>query len=92
VPSLFRNRITIVWLLLVAATLVSWETAQSGKDATDHRTATAAIMIVAFIKVRYIGLEFMELRHAPTPLRVLFEAWLVLVCTAILIVYWMGLS
>jgi Prokaryotic Cytochrome C oxidase subunit IV len=89
--SLFRNRITAIWLLLVAATLLSWESARVGFVAEEHRFVTSAIMLVAFVKVRFVGLHFMELRQAPLPLRLLFEAWLVVVCAAILIVYWSGL-
>ncbi len=88
---IFRNRITLIWLLLVCATLVSFDSAHIGRGASLQSIATCAVMIVAFLKVRFIGLEFMELRHAPVPLRFAFEGWVLLVCAAILTLYWMGL-
>ncbi len=33
------------------------------------------VLAIAAIKVRLVGLDFMELRHAPIPLRVMFEAY-----------------
>jgi hypothetical protein len=33
------------------------------------------ILAIAFVKVRFIGRYFMELRDAPVPLLTLFEAW-----------------
>jgi len=84
--SLFLNRTTVVWLALVAATGLSWESAQLG--IADARWLTTGILAVAFIKVRYIGLDFMELRHAPLVLRMIFEAWVAMICAALLMVYW----
>jgi hypothetical protein len=81
------RRITAVWLLLVAATLFSWESAHVGHD---YRVATSLVLVVAFIKVRFVGLEFMELRAAPLPLRLIFEAWLLLACGALLFLYWLS--
>jgi hypothetical protein len=43
--------------------------------------------MVAFVKARLIGLYFMDLRHAPTALRVLFEAWCVAVCGTVIGLY-----
>jgi hypothetical protein len=36
-----------------------------------------ALIAVAFVKVRLVGLYFMELRAAPLALRVVFEGWVV---------------
>jgi hypothetical protein len=81
------RRITAVWLLLVLATLFSWESAHVGQD---HRLATSIVLVVAFIKARFVGLEFMELRAALLPLRLIFEAWVILACAALLILYWLS--
>jgi hypothetical protein len=83
------RRITAVWLLLILATLFSWESAHVGHD---HRLSSSIVLVVAFIKVRFVGLEFMELRAAPLPLRLIFEAWVVLACAALLILYWLSPS
>lgn len=85
--TLFRNRLTVIWALLVVATFVSFDGARFGTGDNAHAMATALIMVIAFLKVRYIGLEFMELRHAPLPLRLGFEFWSAAVCVAILALY-----
>jgi hypothetical protein len=85
--ALFCNRVTVVWLALVVATGLSWESVHLG--AAHVRLLTSAVLVVAFVKVRYIGLEFMDLRHAPLALRFIFEAWVTVVCAALLVVYWL---
>jgi hypothetical protein len=35
------------------------------------------VLAIAAIKVRLVGLDFMELRHAPIPLRAVFECYCV---------------
>jgi hypothetical protein len=79
------TRILAVWLLLVAATLLSWE---SARDTAQMRLATSAVLLIAFAKVRCIGLEFMELRTAPRPLRLAFELWLLAAAALLLALYW----
>ena len=78
--SLFCARSTVVWLGLVMATLVSFTIG------IDHGIGSGValwVLALALIKVRYVGLDFMELREAPLILRGIFEAyclalWLVL--------------
>jgi hypothetical protein len=79
-----RARILAVWLLLVAATLVSWET----RGASDRWLAGSSVLLIALLKARIIGLEFMELRRAPLLLRLGFELWAVVVCAVLLVLYW----
>jgi len=84
--SLIKHRFSLIWLILVIASLLSWESmAIAGEDA---RLGRALILVIAFIKVRLVGTEFMELRHAPILLRAAFEAWCVLVCAALLVLFW----
>lgn len=74
-PSVFqlvRNRAGLSWLILVAATLVSWAV---GADHGTGSMVAVVVLAIAAIKVRLVGLDFMELRHAPIPLRVLFEVY-----------------
>ncbi|MDV3134104.1 cytochrome C oxidase subunit IV family protein [Mycobacterium sp. 29Ha] len=74
-PSVFqlvRNRAGLSWLILVAATLVSWAV---GADHGTGSMVAIVVLAIAAIKVRLVGLDFMELRHAPIPLRVLFEVY-----------------
>lgn len=84
--TLARSPITAVWLGLVLATLASWWLG------TDHgfggeRAATVAVLVIAFAKVRFVGLYFMELRHAPAPLRAAMELYSVVICAALIGIY-----
>jgi hypothetical protein len=70
--ALMRNRAGVSWLILVVATLASFALG------TDHGTGALVVVVVlaiAAIKVRLVGLDFMELRHAPIPLRAAFEMY-----------------
>ena len=85
VTALLRSRPTLVWAGLVVATLVSW---QVGSDRGLHaRLASTIVILVAFIKVRFVGLHFMELRTAPPALRVIFEAYSLVVCATLIVMY-----
>lgn len=70
--SLFRARSTVVWAVLVVATFASWAVG------AEHETGSAiavVVLAVAAIKVRFVGLDFMELRQAPWFLRGMFEGY-----------------
>jgi cytochrome c oxidase subunit 4 len=77
-------RVAVVWLVLIAATLLSWESAHSARE---YRLASAVVLLIAFLKARLIGLEFMELRAAPRALRLVFEAWVIVACGTLLALY-----
>lgn len=87
--SLVRTRATAVWSVLVLATIVSWllGTDASGGSDGDHSMASIVIVLIAFVKVRLIGLYFMELREAPMSLRGLFEGYCAAVCAVVLGMY-----
>lgn len=73
---LIRRPATIVWLILVAATLTSsW----LGEGHGARRVATVAVIIVALVKVFLVGQYFMELRRAPLALRLAFGGWVVVI-------------
>ncbi|MBI3689371.1 MAG: cytochrome C oxidase subunit IV family protein [Mycolicibacterium aromaticivorans] len=71
---LMRNRAGVSWLILVAATLASFAL---GADHGTGSLVAVAVLAIAAIKVRLVGLDFMELRHAPIPLRLAFEVYCV---------------
>lgn len=79
-----------VWLLLAVLTGVSWYLGEQGSALSGLNAGgvTSVMMLIGFFKVRLVGLHFMELRYAPWPLRLAFEAWVVLVCVIILGLYW----
>jgi hypothetical protein len=67
-----RGRAGASWLVLIAATLVSYALG------AEHGVGSVVVVVVfgiAAIKVRLIGLDFMELRSAPMPLRAVFEGY-----------------
>jgi hypothetical protein len=84
---LFRDRISLVWLGLVLASCLSWDADSILPFAGGARTLGAIVLAIAFIKVRYIMLEFMELRHAPLAMRIAAEAWPLAVGTAVILFY-----
>jgi hypothetical protein len=71
-PTLLRARSTVVWAALVGATLVSWGV---GSEHGTGSLIAVVVLGVAMIKVRFVGLDFMELRHAPLVLRAAFECY-----------------
>lgn len=73
--AVLANRSTLVWLGLMTLTIVSRGLGLG--MIVDIAHARIAILLLAFVKVRYIGLEFMELRSAPRATRVAFEVWVV---------------
>ena len=75
--NLLRDRITVVWFVLVAATVASWILGV-GHELSD-RDAAVSIIVIAFVKVHFVGQYFMELRAAPTALRAVFGIWNVVV-------------
>lgn len=82
-------RVTLVWLALIVATTISWQLGH-GAGLNDRQMAGVGILIIAIIKVRYVLLDFMELRHAPLAMRFGIEAWAVLAATAMSVVYLNG--
>ncbi len=74
VLKLLSNRAGLSWLVLIAATVVSWAV---GAEHGTGSTVGVLVLGIAAIKVRLVGLDFMELRHAPIALRAAFEAYCV---------------
>ena len=85
--NLLRNRAGASWLFLVAATVLSW--AVGAEHGTGSMVAVVVLGIAA-IKVRLVGLDFMELRHAPLALRAAFEAYCVGIWALLSAVYLWG--
>jgi heme/copper-type cytochrome/quinol oxidase subunit 4 len=71
--SVLRERVTWVWLGLVMLTCVT--TWGLSKDLFGPTVAVVGIFLIAAVKVRYVILDFMELRHAPIPVRIAAEVW-----------------
>jgi hypothetical protein len=83
--AILWNRLSLVWLILVGVTALSWAAGHGLVEALD--LARAAVIGVAFFKVRYVILDFMEIRHAPVAMRMVGELWAVLVCATLIGLY-----
>lgn len=69
------ERQTLVWLVLLTATLV---TALLGLEQVGGHQAVGILLLgIGFFKVRLVGWHFMELREAPWGLRAVFEVYVV---------------
>jgi hypothetical protein len=62
----------VSWLVLIAATLLSYAL---GAEHGVGSLMVVVILGIAAVKIRLVGLDFMELRSAPTPLRAVFEGY-----------------
>lgn len=80
-PAL-RGRVTAVWLGLMALTMVT--TWGLSKNLFSPATAVVGTFLIAGVKVRYVMLDFMELRCAPTGARIFFQVWIAAVISIIL--------
>ncbi len=87
--ELIKHPATLVWALLMAATALSWWLGADGVavKSASIPTLTVALMVIAFVKIRFVIHYFMEIRYAPLVLRLVCDAWVVGVCAAILGLY-----
>ena len=84
--SLILSRVSLVWFVLLGATLISWEVGH-GVGVDDLRLASVLIIFISLVKVRFVLREFMELWHAPTALKLLGDAWLVALMGLLTVLY-----
>lgn len=83
----------IVWLILSALTLAYlWIDHSAGGLLKSSAAVTSSVIVIALVKVRIIFREFMEVRDAPVLLCRLTDAWVVLIGTALLGCYFIGLQ
>jgi hypothetical protein len=76
----FPRRATLVWIGLVLATVLTfWLGTDHPFAAKSVRLASSIAIAIGVGKAAFIGLEFMELRHAPRGLRLAFLTWCVVV-------------
>jgi Prokaryotic Cytochrome C oxidase subunit IV len=88
-----RNRLTYIWLFLSVITVVSWwvGSAQSASGYNANVLVTAVVLMIAFIKTRFVIRNYMEVRRAPRWLRLTCDAWLLGLFAVISSFYWFGL-
>jgi cytochrome c oxidase subunit IV len=90
--SYIRNRLTYIWLFLSIITIISWWTG-SGHGATFQHASvpvTAVVLMIALIKTRFVIRNYMEVRWAPSWLRLTCDAWLLCLFGMFVCFYWLG--
>ncbi len=90
--QLLRSYTSGIWLLLILFTAFSWWLSATGaaRPVQAAHIATTSMFVVAYFKVRMVGMHFMEMKRAPWSLRLLFEAWAVAAFGAIISLYWLA--
>lgn len=82
------RRSTVLWILLLAATVFTWAVGEGGSGGA----AIAALLLgVAALKGAAVILDFMALARAPLLWQLITLGWLVLVCALIGLAYWKGM-
>jgi len=82
--ALTAPSLTMIWLLLVALTLVGFGGAQASG------WGFAAVMLAAAAKAALIVRNYMELRRAPLPWRIVFDGLIGLAAALILGFHFLG--
>ncbi|QTI69059.1 cytochrome C oxidase subunit IV family protein [Gordonia polyisoprenivorans] len=82
------RRVFIVWVSLVALTCATlWLGIDHPLASVSVRLASSIAILLAFVKAWFIGMDFMEIRDAPAPLKVVFNAWIMLIGGGLVILY-----
>ena len=85
-----QSKIIVIWVGLMVATGLSWQFGHGFGFGDQFHYGTAVILIITFVKIRFVFLDFMELRTAPRPLRMAFEVWAISLCGTLIGLYWLG--
>jgi hypothetical protein len=83
-------RLTYVWVVLSAITILSWwlgRTARDGGHFVSSTPVTLGVLAIALVKARLIMQQFMEVRTAPRWLLLVTDIWLVIFFGAVLVIY-----
>lgn len=72
VKGFLRSRAMVTWVILVILAVAS---PILGIEGGSGSLVVAIVLTLAVVKVRLVGLDFMELRHAPAAMRLGFEAY-----------------
>lgn len=83
------RRLTLVWLVLSAVTVVTWLLGHAERSLGGRATSIVAlvVLVIAFVKVRLIISHFMDVRTGPTWLRLFADVWLLVVGGTITALY-----
>jgi caa(3)-type oxidase subunit IV len=83
------RRITYVWVVLSAVTIVTWLLghAEGGYGRNATIAVSLVVLAIAFGKVYLIIRHFMEVRSSPRWLRIFADVWIVILAAAIVTPY-----
>jgi hypothetical protein len=89
--DLIFSRTTLVWFFLAGLTTLSWILGHeySATDQLFNHYLTVGLMFLAFFKVRLVIMHFMEIAHAPIPMRIGFELWCAVIFALVSGIYWL---
>jgi len=76
---------TGLFIVLIAFTMVTFGLAEG--SAASWNVVGCLVLLIAFVKLRLVGVHFMEIGHAPVPLRVVFDLYVVATCATLLTLY-----
>ena len=85
-----EERLTYVWVLLSALTILSWwlgRTARNDGHLVPNTLVTICVLAIGLFKCRLIMQNFMEVRTAPTWLRLFMDIWLVVFWGTVVALY-----
>ena len=79
------RRTLVVWTLMVVFTCVTWTIGT--RHTFSPTVVTVTVLAIAFVKVRFVGADFMELHSATRPLARSYDAYVVIMCAALVATY-----
>lgn len=82
------TRATVLWLLLIGATVVTWILGEGGGGGL---SILVILAVLSCAKGCIVILDFMALRRAPLMWPVLTLGWVALVWAVIALAYWNGM-
>jgi Prokaryotic Cytochrome C oxidase subunit IV len=87
--SVAKSKETVVWMVLAGLTMVSWIVGNKyGVIEVEHyKYMSGAMFVLAFFKIRLVIMHFMEIAHAPIPLKAIFEIWCGLFCVLLIVIF-----
>ena len=88
---MFNNTTNRIWILLLAATGVTYCLGESGLSGSAGMAPVLAMFGLALVKGFLVIYDFMGLRHAPPMWLRMLTGWLIFVTSMIVLAYYIGL-
>lgn len=85
--TLLKSSATPVWAVLMLTTITSYLLGEDHAFGVSAETASVLILTLAIVKVMFVTEFFMEMRHAPLPLRWAFLGWSLIVLVSTVGIY-----